>query len=540
MGCYHFHLNQLSRGHGQSAVASAAYRAGEKLYSTYYGETNDYTRKGGVVLSEICLPEYAPKRFRDRETLWNELEWKESNKKAQLAHSFDITFMNEFSMEENIELARRFVQEQLVARGMIVDLAVHNPNRPGDKEPNPHMHIMVPIRPLKADGTWDIKQKKIPILDEDGNSVLNKDGKPKMKAVPVTDWSTKETLIELRKVWAEMCNELYAQKGLVERVDWRSYEEQGLDIIPTIHEGPAVRAMEAKGIKTALGSMNRMIRKFNQMLREAKELLARAWFCESQLWEKMAATRKPTLAEYLMQYYDQRNAVADTFAYGSQKAKLTNFKELTSTIAFLRGEHIDTPDELTARIEDLKERIQAKKDAIAEKSAALRLAKEGIRAWDEYEKYKPFYDELTHKRFRKDKFKEDHKKELNKFYMARRVLQENHTEAGKVPLNAWKSDRDSLPNEIETLKAEKEALFEELKSFQKVQRSIDAVLSAEDHDGTEIADDSKRYADPVQSRPSEKKNQEQGIHSALEEKKQEVRQNEAAKPKKKRNRGMEL
>ena len=52
MGCYHFHLNQLSRGKGQSAIASAAYRAGTKLECTYYGEVSDYTRKGGVVLAE--------------------------------------------------------------------------------------------------------------------------------------------------------------------------------------------------------------------------------------------------------------------------------------------------------------------------------------------------------------------------------------------------------------------------------------------------------------------------------------------------------
>lgn len=108
MGCYHFHLNQLSRGKGQSAIASAAYRAGTKLKCTYYGEVSDYTRKGGVVLAEIHLPKQAPERFKDRETLWNEVEWIEGNKKAQLAHSFDIALMNEFSMEENIELARRF------------------------------------------------------------------------------------------------------------------------------------------------------------------------------------------------------------------------------------------------------------------------------------------------------------------------------------------------------------------------------------------------------------------------------------------------
>lgn len=143
MGCYHFHLNQLSRGKGQSAIASAAYRAGTKLECTYYGEVSDYTRKGGVVLAEIHLPKQAPERFKDREILWNEVEWIEGNKKAQLAHSFDITLMNEFSMEENIELARRFVEEQLVARGMIADLAIHDPKKAKDKIPKVKNHVEV-------------------------------------------------------------------------------------------------------------------------------------------------------------------------------------------------------------------------------------------------------------------------------------------------------------------------------------------------------------------------------------------------------------
>lgn len=177
MGCYHFHLNQLSRGKEQSAIASAAYRAGTKLECTYYGEVSDYTRKSGVVLAEIHLPQQAPERFKDRETLWNEVEWIEGNKKAQLAHSFDIALMNEFSMEENIELARRFVEEQLVARGMIADLAIHDPKKAKDKIPNPHMHIMVPIRPLQEDGTWGQKQKKVPVLTPDGQPVLNQNVK---------------------------------------------------------------------------------------------------------------------------------------------------------------------------------------------------------------------------------------------------------------------------------------------------------------------------------------------------------------------------
>ena len=108
MASYHFHLTQVKRSRGQSVVAQAAYRSGEKLYSTYYGESSDFTRKRGVVMAEICLPDHAPREYANRETLWNALEWAEHGRKAQLAHSLDITLMNEFSMEENIEMARAF------------------------------------------------------------------------------------------------------------------------------------------------------------------------------------------------------------------------------------------------------------------------------------------------------------------------------------------------------------------------------------------------------------------------------------------------
>ena len=106
---YHFHVTQIKRSAGQSAVAAAAYRSGEKLHSEYYGEDSDYTRKGGVICSEILLPSYAPSSFSDRETLWNAVEKAERGKNAQLAYSFDIALQNEFSMEENIDLARQFL-----------------------------------------------------------------------------------------------------------------------------------------------------------------------------------------------------------------------------------------------------------------------------------------------------------------------------------------------------------------------------------------------------------------------------------------------
>ncbi len=125
-----------------------------------------------------------------------------------------------------------------------------------------------------------------------------------------------------------MCNELYEEKGLTERVDARSYEERGIDKIPMVHEGPNVQAMEARGISTALGSLNRLIRALNDMKERAKNLLQWSLFRQSQLMERMLFLHQPTLADYLRNYYDKRNAVAGSYAYGTQKAKNTNLKTI--------------------------------------------------------------------------------------------------------------------------------------------------------------------------------------------------------------------
>ena len=129
MALYHFSVRNVSRGKGQMVVASAAYISGQRIFDSYYNKIHDYTSKSGVIFTEILTPEYVPERLTDRETLWNEVEHVERNNKAQLAYSFDIALQNELTLEENIKLAKEFCQEQFVARGMIVDLAVHEGKR---------------------------------------------------------------------------------------------------------------------------------------------------------------------------------------------------------------------------------------------------------------------------------------------------------------------------------------------------------------------------------------------------------------------------
>ena len=210
-------------------MAAAAYRAGEKLHSEYYGEISDYTRKGGVICSEILLPSHAPPEYADRETLWNAVEKAERGKKAQLAYSFDIALQNEFSMQENIDLARQFLLDNFVNRGMVADFAVHQPDKEDGGISNPHFHVMCPIRPIEPDGRWGNKQRREYVLDEHGERVLDEAGNYVFNAVPTTDWGKPETLEAWRQAWAEMCNAKFAEKGLDCRIDHRSFARQGVE-----------------------------------------------------------------------------------------------------------------------------------------------------------------------------------------------------------------------------------------------------------------------------------------------------------------------
>ena len=180
MALFHLSVTQTKRSAGQSAIASAAYRAGERLYSEYYGEYSDYTRKGGVICSDILLPSHAPPEYADRQTLWNAVEKAERGKNAQLAYSFDIALQNEFSLEENIALARQFLLENFVSRGMVVNFAVHQPDREDGGIPTPHFHVLCPIRPIEQNGKWGPKPPqqgvrrgrlsiiKLPVVTADG------------------------------------------------------------------------------------------------------------------------------------------------------------------------------------------------------------------------------------------------------------------------------------------------------------------------------------------------------------------------------------
>ena len=465
---FHFHVTQIKRSAGQSAIASATYRAGEKLYSEYYGEYSDYTRKGGVICSDILLPSYAPPEYADRETLWNAVEKAERGKKAQLAYSFDIALQNEFSMQENIDLARQFLLDNFVSRGMVADFAVHQPDKEDGGISNPHFHVMCPIRPIEPDGRWGNKQRREYVLDEHGERVLDEAGNYVFNAVPTTDWGKPETLEAWRRAWAEMCNAKFAEKGLDCRIDHRSFARQGVEQIPTQHEGPTVRAMEAKGIRTDKGDLNRFIRKINALLREAKEKIAALIGWLKDVKAELAKPQPPMLNDLLALHCANRNKGAY-----SNKAKNANLQRYAEAFSFLQSKNLYTVDDLESTLHAMQDKIDTLRKSASAKQARIKEVDELLRMVDYYKSGKPAADKLKSIRFEKSrqKYKAEHDDELRTFYMAERKLKP-HFKDGKLPIAAWRKERAQLEQEYRDIQTELSPLHADAKKLWAIHYNI--------------------------------------------------------------------
>ena len=476
MALYHFHVDQIKRSAGQSAIAAAAYRAGEKLYSEYYGETNDFTRKGGVVHTEIFLPSNAPRSYADRQNLWNAVEKAEKNKKAQLAYSFDIALQNELTMEENIALARRFVQEHFVSKGMIADLAVHEP----DKEngiPNPHFHVMTTMRPLNPDGTWGNKQRREYALDEKGERIRDEKGDYVFNAVHTTDWGEPETLEHWRESWCRMVNAEFERKGIAARIDHRSYEAQGIEQLPTVHEGPLVQKMEKRGIRTQKADLNRWIRNTNRLIAAVKKRIRTLlnWIATLKKEIEEAKHHKPYLIELIGQYYKDRNRGA-----WSQKAKNQNFKRFVAAYNFLQENDLHTVEQLEERVHQLSLETDTLLSLINANAAREKKLKEMILRGENVKHIQPLIDQMNaiHWKGKREKFRAVHQGEIDLYYASKRYLEQYH-HVMEPMIADWEKELEQLQQEHKKLYDEYKPLRETLNEMLNVKYCVEYATKKE-------------------------------------------------------------
>lgn len=267
--CISAHAKIVKRSSGRSAVGASAYRAGEKLYNEHDGITHDYTKKSGVVHSEIMLCENAPKEYQDRETLWNAVEKVEKRGDAQLARDMMIALPTELDRQEQIKLVQEYVKDNFVNAGMCADVNIHDK---GDG--NPHAHIMLTMRAIDEQGDWKNKQQKEYVLDKDGNKQYDQKKQTyKCNTVKTTDWDEPTKVEEWRKDLADKINCEFERKDIPYKVDHRSFERQGIDQVPTIHLGSVAHQMEQNGIETDRGNHNRQAAEYNQQIAQINSTL---------------------------------------------------------------------------------------------------------------------------------------------------------------------------------------------------------------------------------------------------------------------------
>ena len=339
MSIYHCSIKIGSRGKGQSAVAAAAYRSGQKLTDEELGAVSDYTRKSGVVYSEVSLCDNAPAEYINREILWNSVQTIEKASNSRLWREFEVALPQELSREEQIDTVRDYVKT-LTEQGMCCDWSIHDKH-----DGNPHAHIMATVRSIKENGEWAAKCRKVYDLDENGQKIVQKYDKLghkqyKSHKEDYNDWNNKERVEEWREKWAECCNKRLSED---KRIDHRSYKRQGIDKEPTIHEGYKVRMIAKKsGIALDRMAENWKIKQRNEYMQRIKQELEKVQQeLEKIIKEKERAINagKQRIAELLAR---RSRTVNSDNREPDERERETEGRERTAETSYNQSEEIDT------------------------------------------------------------------------------------------------------------------------------------------------------------------------------------------------------
>ena len=486
---YHCNIGIVSRGKGKSAVAAAAYRSGEKITNEWDGMTHDYTRKRGVVHTEILLPPHAPPSFSDRSTLWNSVELYEKAGNAQLAREIDAALPIELSREEQIRLVREYCSSQFVSRGMCVDYAIHDTDKG-----NPHCHIMLTMRPLDERGAWAAKSKKEYDLDENGERIRLPSGRYKTHKIDLTGWNDKDNTLLWRKAWADFTNDFLERNGSPERIDHRSNAERGIDEIPTVHMGVAACQMEKKGIATEKGELNRNIQKANRLIREIRAQIGKLkeWIADLFKARETAPEQppqSPNLANLLMKYLSvQREKSRKYSQRWQQQHTADELKTIAAAVNYLSEHGISNLDELDASLSSVSDKAYSIREGMKTAEQRMKELQKLMEYGRNYQTYKPIQDEYRQIRWKgkQEKFAEARRAELTLWDAANRYLHAHLPEGVKtLPISAWEK-------EYTDLKAQRKAEYDTLKEtraevaeLQKIRKCVDIALKAEQPERTQ-------------------------------------------------------
>ena len=469
----HLEIRIVQRSKGSSAVAGAAYQAGEKLFSEYDQKMKNYLYKKEVVYTEVMLPTNAPPGYADRATLWNAAEEVEKQWNSQLARQFVVALPREAPPEMYPQMMQEYCREHFVSKGMCCDFAIHDPDPPGH---NPHCHIMLTMRAIDENGKWLPKSRKVYDLDENGERIKLPSGRWKSHKEDTVDWNDQKYCEIWRHEWEVIQNRYLEANDRPERVDLRSYARQGLDIVPTVHEGAAVRQMEKRGIQTNIGNLNREIRAANRLMKSIRQLIQnlKGWITElgekrKELLAQKAAEEATLLPNLLMKYMEIRKEERkDWTRAGQNRGTSQDLKAVSEALSYLRQKGLSTVEDLEAFLESSGKSAADYRNQMKPKEARSKVIDGILASRTDCKECKPVYEKYQKIFFKKtkEKFKQEHP-EVARYAKAAAYLAK-HPDDKDSTQKELQEEQETLLEEIAALKTPLTEVQEDLKKLRDI------------------------------------------------------------------------
>ena len=457
----------ISRGKGQSCMASCAYYSGEKKYSEYECCWKyPHSSSSRVKQVEVMLPPNAPRAYADPQTLWNAVDAAETSVNAQTARSMLFALPRELTDEQNLALVRDFCQKEFVDKGMVCNFFYHDK---GDG--NPHVHIMLTLRAMDENGKWLPKSKNVYALDENGNRICTPNGSWKRVKVNTVDWNERRYGEIWRQDWAAAQNAALEAAGRMERVDMRSLERQGVENrLPQKHLGSTASALERKGVSSERGDENRKIISVNKMLASLQKTVRGigAWLDElCKAVSRQQIIESPDdypLSNVITAYLDMRKNGRETWnRYAQEKGAVHDLKDGFKAVSFLSNHEFYTVGQLGRYIAETQRTFSKIKTESTAKERRIRDIDALFGAIQTIRELKPIQQEYEsiHWSGKREKFKAEHGDELNRLQKAIWLREKLVKSLGLAsPLD--KEQRAALKTERMQLEAEREALLPKL------------------------------------------------------------------------------
>lgn len=271
----------------------------------------------------------------------------------------------------------------------------------------------------------------------------------------------------------------------------RSYERQGLDIIPTVHMGAAVSALERKGIETNIGNLNRDIKAANRMMNAIRSTIKnlRNWIADivaatKEAFAEMEAEKKnasPTLSELLRDYMNLRKAERSEWSrYGQQKGTADDLKAVSKALIYLKEHELFTLEDLDTALQGVNEKAGAINADMKKASSRMKVITGIQNAVADCQTHKAVHDKYLKIgwKSRQAAYAEKHKDELDSFNKAFRYLKKQGVDLN-VNLDALQTEYDGLKATHTELAGQLATVKEELQPMKDIRYWIGKVLTPE-------------------------------------------------------------